>query len=305
MSEFTLITPVAFIIFNRPDVTQLVFEEIRKARPKKLLVIADGPCLNKTGEAERCVAARAIIERVDWDCEVLKNYSNVNLGCGKRVSTGLDWVFNIVEEAIILEDDCLPHPTFFRFCQELLEKYRDDERVLTISGNNFQFGRRRTDYSYYFSRYDHIWGWATWRRMWKYYDFNMKLWPKVRDNHWLFDIFGSIQFAIEEGKQCFRPYGGVENTQYWHDILEDTYAGKIDTWDYQLLFACLLQNGIHVLPNTNLVSNIGFGEQATHTSGVGKFANMPVYGMDFPLKHPEFIIRDIWADEYTQVNNFG
>lgn len=305
MSEFTLMTPVVFIIFNRPNVTQRVFEEIRKARPKKLLVIADGPCLDKTGEAERCVEARTIIERVDWDCEVLKNYSNVNLGCGKRVSTGLDWVFNTVEEAIILEDDCLPHPTFFRFCQELLEKYRDDERVLTISGNNFQFGRRRTDCSYYFSRYDHIWGWATWGRMWKYYDFNMKLWPKVRDNHWLFDIFGSIQVTVEEGKQCLRPYGGVENTQYWHDILEDTYAGKIDTWDYQLLFACLLQNGIHVLPNTNLVSNIGFGQQATHTLGVGKFADMPVYGMDFPLKHPEFIIRDIWADEYTQVNNFG
>ncbi|MBP2627609.1 MAG: hypothetical protein H6Q68_2320 [Firmicutes bacterium] len=304
MSEFNLMTPVVFIIFNRPDTTQQVFEEIRKARPKKLFIIADGHRPDKPGEAESCIAVRAIVEGVDWDCEVLKNYSDVNLGCGKRVATGLDWVFNTVEEAIILEDDCIPHPTFFPFCQELLEKYRHDGRVLTISGNNFQFGHQRTDCSYYFSRYDHIWGWATWRRMWKYYDFRMKLWPEVRDSRWLFDIFGSIQVESQQGKQCFKPYG-VSTIEYWHEIFEDTYAGKIDTWDYQLLFACLVQNGLHILPNTNLVSNIGFGQHATHTPGLCKFANMSVTGLEFPLKHPAFVIRDAWADEYTQVNNFS
>ena len=140
MSDWQLTTPVAFIIFKRPDTTRKVFEEIRRAKPPKLLVIADGPRPNIVGEAEKCAAARAIIDSVDWECEVLKNYSDENLGCKQRVSSGLDWVFDNVEEAIILEDDCLPHPTFFRFCEELLEKYRDDERVMKIDGTNILSG---------------------------------------------------------------------------------------------------------------------------------------------------------------------
>ena len=130
-------TPVVFIIFSRPDLTARVFAEIARARPEKLLVIADGPRPDREGEDAKCAATRAIIERVDWPCEILKNYSNVNLGCGHRPATGLRWVFEQVEEAIILEDDCVPHPTFFRFCEELLEHYRDDERVMHISGDNF------------------------------------------------------------------------------------------------------------------------------------------------------------------------
>ena len=156
--NWQLTTPVVFVIFNRPDTTAKVFEAIRQAKPPKLLVIADGARIDKPGEAKKCAAARAIINQVDWQCEVLTNYSDVNLGCRKRVSSGLDWVFEQVEEAIILEDDCLPHPTFFRYCQELLEKYRDDEHIMMISGNNFQFGRKRNEYSYYFSHYSHIWG---------------------------------------------------------------------------------------------------------------------------------------------------
>ena len=156
-NEWQLTTPVVFIIFNRPDTTAKVFEAIRQAKPPKLLVIADGARIDKPGEAEKCAAARAIINQVDWQCEVLTNYSNVNLGCRKRVSSGLDWVFEQVEEAIVLEDDCLPHPSFFQYCQELLEKYRDDERIMMISGDNFQFGNETTEYSYYFSRYGHCW----------------------------------------------------------------------------------------------------------------------------------------------------
>src|SRR5665648_587346 len=169
MSNFQLKTPVAFIIFNRPETTRRVFAEIAKARPTKLLVIADGPRATHPDDAEKCAVVRAIIDGVDWDCEVLKNYSDVNLGCKRRVSSGLDWVFDTVEEAIILEDDCLPHPTFFRFCEEMLAKYRDDKRIAMISGDNFQFGKKRTEYSYYFSRYTHIWGWASWRRAWDNY----------------------------------------------------------------------------------------------------------------------------------------
>ena len=301
MDDFTLRTPVVFMIFNRPEMTKMVFEEIRKARPSKLLVIADGPRLDKPGEVQRCTAVRSIVESIDWDCEVLKDYSEVNLGCGRRVASGLNWVCSIVEEAIILEDDCLPHPTFFLFCQESLERYRHDPRIMTISGNNFQFGKQRTDYSYYFSRHFHMWGWATWRRVWQNYDFTMKLWPEVRDEKWLFDIFGSMQADFQDNQQPFNILGGTRAAESWHRKFEGTYTGEIDTWDYQFYFQCLVQNGLHVLPHVNLVSNIGFGPQAIHTKDSNsKFANVPIEAMSFPLNHPNFMIRNAWADEYTQ-----
>jgi len=287
MSKYNLKTPVTFIIFNRPDTARRVFAEIAKAKPPKLLVIADGPRTNHPEDAEKCAAVRAIIDRVDWDCEVLKNYSDVNLGCKCRISTGLDWVFKTVEEAIILEDDCLPDPTFFRFCEELLEKYRDDKRIAMISGDNFQFGRRRTAYSYYFSRYTHIWGWASWRRAWKYYDVNITLWPEIRDGVWL-------QGFLEERK-CVR---------YWNKIFENTYQGKIDTWDYQWLFTCWIQGMLTILPNFNLISNIGFTPEATHKSDLNTFDNMKIDSMILPILHPPFILRDSIADSITEKKCF-
>jgi len=172
-------TPVVLIIFNRPPTTERVFAEIAKARPQKLFVVADGPRPERSGEAEKCAAARAVIDRVDWECEVLRNYAEVNLGCRQRPPTGISWVFEQVAEAIILKDDCVPHPTFFRFCEELLEKYREDERVMHISGSNFQPGYTRGPFSYYFSRFNPIWGWASWRRAWQHYDLNMKLWAEL------------------------------------------------------------------------------------------------------------------------------
>lgn len=170
-------TPVAFIIFNRPDRTAKVFEAIRQARPSMLLVAADGPRVNRTGETGKCAETRSIIDRVDWPCEVLTNYSDINMGMKQREATAFSWVFDIVEEAILLEDDCLPHPTFFRYCEELLRYYRHDERVMTISGDNTPLGNprnRQTQDSYYFSIYARTWGWATWRRAWQHYDLEMK-----------------------------------------------------------------------------------------------------------------------------------
>ena len=257
MSNYQLKTPVVFIIFNRPDTTSRVFAEIAKARPPKLLVIADGPRANHPDDAEKCAAVRAIVDNVDWDCEVLTNYSNVNLGCKRRVSSGLDWVFDIVEEAIILEDDCLPHPTFFQFCEELLEKYRDDERIAMISGNNFLVGKKRTEYSYYFSRYTHIWGWASWRRAWDNYDVDMKLWPEIRDGGWLDDLLDN-----------------KKGVWYWNYIFQNVYKGKIDSWDYQWTFSCWIQSAMTIIPTVNLVSNIGFGSGAVHTKEENKFSNM-------------------------------
>lgn len=281
-------TPVAFLIFNRSDTTQKVFEAIRQAKPPRLLVVADGPRPDRPYEVEKCAAARAVIDHVDWDCQVLTNFSDMNLGCRNRVSSGLDWVFDTVEEAIILEDDCLPHPTFFRFCEELLERYRNDERIMAISGDNFQFDRKRTDYSYYFSRYNHCWGWASWRRAWQHNDVEMNHWPDVRDSSLLLNLLSDSRTI-----DC------------WHKIFQDVYNGHVNTWCYQWTFACWLQNGLSILPSTNLVANIGFSGEATHTVGKNIFANMPVKAMSFPLQHPQCKVRNHQADAFTQEWMFG
>lgn len=273
-------TPVAFVIFKRPDATAKVFELIRQARPSKLLVIADGPRADRPGEAEKCEMTRSIIEQVDWPCEVLKNYSEVNLGCKNRVSSGLDWVFENVEEAIILEDDCVPHISFFQFCQELLEHYRHDTRIMAIAGDNSRTIGQRTDFSYYFARSTPIWGWATWRRAWKHYDVHLKLWPAVRDGQWLQDMLGNPKLI-----------------KAWNGNFESVHNGTIDTWDYQWTFTCWAQNGLNIIANTNLISNCGFDGEATHTTDANdKLANKPVDAMQFPLKHPPFVIRDTLAE---------
>lgn len=280
-------TPIAFLIFNRPETTEKVFAEIAKARPEKLLVVADGPRPAKAGEAERCEQARRIISSVDWDCEVLTNFSDVNLGCKKRVASGLDWVFDTVEEAIVLEDDCLPSQSFFRFCEELLARYRDDTRVMQICGANFLNGWKRDEHSYYFSNYGPIWGWASWRRAWRLYDVEMKLWPELKKKRILQD------FCVNQDEVKAR-----------EGIYDDVFSGKIDTWDYQWGFAKLVNSGLSITPNVNLISNIGFGANATHTSSADNaFAGMQANEVAFPLTHPPCILRDRASDE-KYVNDF-
>jgi len=290
MSESLLSTPVVFLVFNRPDTTQKVFEVIRQAKPKKLLVVADGPRQDKPEEAEKCKAVRSIIDTVDWDCEVLKNYSDVNLGSYKRNSSGLTWAFNNVEEAIILEDDCVPDLSFFRFCEELLDYYRHDKRIMMISGNNFQFGRKRTNYSYYFSQYSHIWGWATWKRTWKTIDLEMKNWPEFRDYLGLESILNNYF-----------------SRRYWYKLFQNMYLRKRRlAWDYQLQLACYMQNGLSIIPHVNLVSNIGFSLNATNTKNLNSpFANMPKKAIKFPLKHPPFVVPNKQADDFTHTIKFG
>ena len=288
MSEFQLKTPVAFIIFNRPDTTERVFAEIAKAKPPKLLVVADGARLNRPGEAEKVTAARAIIDRVDWECEVLTNFSEVNLGCKVRVSSGIDWVFEQVEEAIILEDDCLPHPTFFRFCEELLERYRNDERIGMISGDNFQFGQVRTDDSYYFSRYTHIWGWASWQRAWKNYNVKASAWPAIRDGGWLENI------RLNSNEKL-----------YWSNIFQSVYDGKIDTWDYQWTLALWAQNMVSAMPHCNLISNIGFRSDATHTHSESIYSEIQINEITFPIRHPSIFLPCLDADNFTGNSMFS
>jgi len=281
-SLHSLKTAVLFLVFNRPDTTKQVFETIRQARPKQLFVAADAPRAGWPDETKKCDAARQIATNVDWPCDVKTLFHKKNLGCRVAVSSAIDWFFKNVEEGIILEDDCLPNPTFFRFCHELLTRYRGDERVMVVSGNNFQFGNRRTDYSYYFSRYMHCWGWATWRKAWQYYDKDMESWPFVRDTGYLLDILQERQII-----------------KYWLRVLEKAYRCEVDSWAYQWTFSCWVQSGLTILPNINLVSNIGFGEESTHTKGGGKNANIPAVEILFPLKHPPLVIRDNEADRQT------
>ena len=277
----SLSTPVALIIFNRPDTAERVFAAIRQAKPLKLLVIADGPRLDRPDEVEKCAATRAVIDRVDWECEVITNYSDINLGCKRRPSSGIDWVFSQVEEAIILEDDCLPTASFFPFCQTLLEYYRHDERISMIAGSNYRKGSSRTAYSYYFSKYAHTWGWATWRRAWKNYDIDMKTWPECKQNNSLQAIFHDLY-----------------EQKSWSNLFDKVYACEIDTcWDYQWLYSCFSQSRLSIEPNLNLISNIGFGADATHTFVDSPLANLPTKDI-WEIQHPPIVTRNLEAEIY-------
>lgn len=240
--------PILFVIFNRPDVTARVFEAIRKIKPEQLFIAADGPRLNKEGEGKLCEETRKITENIDWTCEVYRKYSDQNLGCKKGVSSAISWFFENVEEGIILEDDCLPDQSFFTFCQELLEKYKNTNQIKMISGDNFQFEKKYGDASYYFSNFPHIWGWATWRRAWNEYDLEMRTYPDFKRENRIAQIFKDKRIQ-----------------KYWINLFDNLYNNKVDTWDGQWVYSIYNNNGIVILPNVNLVSNIGFGVDATHT----------------------------------------
>jgi hypothetical protein len=276
----TATPPVIFIIFNRPDATRQVFETIRAARPSKLLVIADGPRANQPGEAEKCAATREIIDGVDWDCEVQRNFAENNLGCRLRVSSGLTWAFELVDKAIILEDDCLGSDSFFLYCAELLDRYESDERIMMISGNNFLLGRAETADSYYFSRYPHVWGWATWRRAWANFDLNMTGWPEIRDRK-LFD-------------QYLRK---VSERYYWESVFQHTYDGKIDSWAYPWVYSIWANSGLSVAPAQNLVRNVGFDADATHTKSDSAYSALAAEQLSLPLAHPPRLVASKDKDE--------
>lgn len=283
----SLSIPIIFLIFRRPDLTALVFEAIREAKPTQLLIIADGP-KDVIDEVNLCNQTRALTENINWECKVLRNYSDYNMGSRLRVRTGLDWAFSQVSEAIILEDDCLPHHSFFRYCQELLNYYRYDERIWCVSGNNFQDGQKRGDGSYYFSNYNHCWGWATWRRAWQQYDDRLSNWPTFKASRYLESILDS-ELEIH----------------YWHEIFERLHnSPDPPNWDYGWTFTCWQNSGLTVLPNINLVSNLGFRSDATNTKSDSKYAELPV-GDIGEIKHPRLIARDRVADQYTFEHHFG
>lgn len=264
-------SPILFLIFNRPDTTAKVFEAIRQAKPPKLYIAADGPREGRTGEADLCEQTRQVALAVDWECEVNTLFRTQNLGCKIAVSSAINWFFEHELEGIILEDDCLPTIDFFRFCDELLEKYRDDPRIGSITGDNFISSHWMPDESYYFSKFPHIWGWATWRRAWDYYDVSLSEWPKLGKKFLKEKVFPR----------------NLKATKYWHSILNKVYEKEIDTWDYQWSFTCLKNDWICCIPKKNLVSNIGFGPNATHTTNPeNKLSRIEISKLDFPLSHP-------------------
>lgn len=286
----TFNTPILLLAFNRPETTEKVFAGIRKIRPRKLFISIDGPRKNHPEDIEKRKQVISIIKKVDWPCELKTLIRNKNLGCGMGPATAIDWFFQNVEEGIILEDDCLPTPDFFIFCSELLEKYRNDERIMHIAGYSFQRGKSKSPYSYYFSNYPYEWGWATWKRSWKLFDVSMGEYPEFLKGRYLKLVFQNL----------------IERV-YIKRIMNFTFFKKPDVWDAQWVFAMISNGGLSIVPNKNLVSNIGFNKNATHTNKRDSYLSMPTEKIDFPLKHPPFMIRDKKSDRryaYWLLYNF-
>jgi hypothetical protein len=280
-------TPVLFLIFNRPGTTQKVFDEIRKAKPVRLYIAADGPRKNVVGERRKCEEARAVTKKIDWSCVVKRLYRKNNLGCKFAVSSAIDWFFDNVKEGIILEDDCVPSPSFFQFCEDMLKRYKNNTRIFHIGGDNFQPHSKQFANSYYFSKYSHVWGWASWRRAWKHYDVNMKSWPVVKKN-------GDLK----------KYWTSFWEKQYWKTIFDATYSGKIDTWDYQWLYTNWVNDALSIVPGVNLVKNIGFDNNATHMTIRSKSLELETERLTFPLKPPKEFANKSGFDNYTTKTNF-
>ena len=271
-------TPILFLVFNRPEHTRKVFERIREIKPKYLFVAADGPRISHLEDAEKCTSVRSLITQgMDWDCEMKTLFREENLGCGKGPAEAITWFFDQVEEGIILEDDCLPDPSFFAFCSELLTFYRNEERVMHISGNNFQDGKSRGNAPYYFSMFSHNWGWATWRRAWKMFDFNL-----LKREQVVFDFYRIPK--IEQN--------------YWNRNFENCMNGNPDIWDFQWAYSIWSNSGLSILPNVNLVKNIGFDEDGTHTKKHHDFLSISTGSLNF-IKHAKDIKIDPSADRHT------
>lgn len=280
-------TPVLFLIFNRPEQTQIVFDRIKSLKPVNLYIAADGPRADKPGEYDLCQQTRKITSEIDWPCHLKTLFRPENLGCGKAISSALNWFFENVEYGIILEDDCLPDISFFQYCEENLIKYKDDGQIMSIGGNNFQNGIKRGEGSYYFSNYPHQWGWATWRRAWKHYDFDMP------------DIDTFLRSGIN------RIFKSKKEVKYWTKKLMLVINNKINTWDYQWFYTIWKNNGYSITPNCNLVINIGFRNNATHTFLRDSIKeNDKLEKMTYPIMHPSKKIEH-FADLTTYENILG
>lgn len=270
--------PVVLLVYNRPWTTHRVFEAVRAARPCQLLVVGDGPHPERFNDVQRCAEVRSVINGVDWHCDVRTNFSHINLGTAARVASGFDWVFEQVEEAIVLEDDCLPHPDFFNYCAVLLNRYRENPKVMWIGGTN-PFHERRGDGSYFFSRINWMWGWATWKRAWQHFDR---------------DLAGFPAFLKDRRITAITPYRRLQDG--FLAMFEKAYQGQWSNWDIRATFMIWANEGIVIHPNGNLISNIGFGEGAMNTKSTSDpLASLPMRPPG-PIMHPSSMRIDTEYD---------
>ncbi|MBI3520532.1 MAG: nucleotide-diphospho-sugar transferase [Bacteroidetes bacterium] len=270
---------ILMVVFNRPELTRQVFDAVRHSKPAKLYIAADGARKHVAEDALKCEKTRAIFAEIDWKCEVKTLFREENLGCGRAVSGAISWFFDHEEEGIILEDDCVPNPSFFSYCQTLLDFHRHHHQVMHIGGTNLQFGKKYGPASYYYSSIPHVWGWASWRRAWKNYDFNLSDLNFFLNNH-------QIEKYVGKGKIH----------DFWFDIFCKMNQKKIDTWDYQWQYAIWNNNGVAVIPQINLIKNIGFGVDATHTTEAHPYADMETFEMS-EIIHPQTISINKDADK--------
>jgi hypothetical protein len=267
-------TPVALSVFNRPESTARVFEVIARAEPRQLFVFADGP--RSDAEADLCAQARAVVETVDWACDVKYDYSDTNLGARERYKSGVDWAFSEVEEAIVLDDDCVPDPSFFAFSHDMLEQYRDDPRVMMVCGTNY-LGRWKDDcQSYHFSHFGSVWGWATWKRAWAFYDASMSAWGDEDVKQRIRDLLADDEVYALQARRFDRLYGEPHDRH---------------SWDLPWSLARLVHSGLTVVPSVNLVANVG------NSDGRGlppdhPLANLEVTPLRFPLREPGAVAAD-------------
>ena len=280
--------PVVFIIFNRPNHTRDSFEKIRQYQPKELFIVSDGPRSTHPEDVKKCQEVKDIVANIDWQCEVHQNYSPTNLNSATRIRSGLNWVFEQVDRAIILEDDCVANSDFFYFCESLLELYKNEEKVWTITGDNFQSGNKRGHSSYYFSKFSHCWGWATWARAWNTAKKeNLSFWPVLKDS-----------------KKWKSIHPNTNERLYWSAVNTDMYARKVDYWDYWFTASMMNNLGLTATPNVNLVTNKGFGPNATNTIFEKDMPGLESHSIG-KLIHPNIIKQDLKADDFVYKYHYG
>jgi len=255
--------PVLFIIFNRPNLTERVFVEIKKYKPKRLFIAADGPRVGNPGDIKKCNLVRGVVDKIDWPCKVEKLFRKKNLGCKEATSSAIDWFFKNVTEGIVLEDDCLPNTSFFKFCEKMLVKYRNQDKIFHIGGNNFLPKQRQRSDAYYFSKYPNTWGWASWKRAWDHYDYNLKNWPK-----------------LAKTRRINKHWNTFWEKTYWTMIFDFTYRRKSNAWDYQWLYTIWSNNAKSITPGVNLVENIGLNDSGTHINTNTKVLRVKAQNID-------------------------
>jgi hypothetical protein len=277
-------TPILFLTYKRFGTSELVFESIKRVKPKKLYFVSNAPKNNDLEEFEKILKVRSLINQIDWDCDVKTLFREEYLEVKQSITLSISWFFSLEEKGIILEDDCVPSLSFFTFCQELLNFYENNTEVYSIGGCCFFEDLNLPDNEYRFSKHAYIWGWATWRRAWLKYDLNMVEWPEFKNSNSFKSIFKNILVRY-----------------YWIRIFNLVYTSKINTWDYQWLYSIWLNDGITIIPNRNLISNVGFGLDSNFTHDNNSLeANMKVSEVRFPLNHFEGKIINKLEQEYVE-----